>query len=79
VVNRQTPFGDKHPIRVAQQKMIDEVPHCYPGPDYDTMTSGDFHDGIHLSAQGCWTAAQKWSDAISPSFLSNSQPWLPGY
>ena len=49
------------------------------GVDYDTLAAGDTHDGIHLSAQGCWTAAQKWADAISPGFLANSQPWLPGY
>jgi len=79
VVNRQTPFGDKHAVRTAQQRMINEVAHCYAGPDYDTFVAGDTYDGIHLSAQGCWSAAQKWADAISPGFLSTSQPWLPGY
>ncbi|HYE99612.1 MAG TPA: sialate O-acetylesterase [Planctomycetota bacterium] len=76
VVNRQTAMGNRA-IRDAQERMIREVPHCYPGPDYDTLAPSDTHDGVHLSAQGCWTAARKWADALGDGFFSASRPYVP--
>ena len=59
--------------------MISQVPNCFAGPDYDTMAPGDRYDGIHLSEQGCWAAAQKWADALNGGFFSSSQPYLPTF
>ena len=77
-MNRQTPAGNVG-IRTAQQRMINEVPNCFAGPDYDTMAPEDRYDGTHLSEQGCWTAAQKWADALNGGFFSSSQPYLPTF
>jgi hypothetical protein len=78
VVNRHTPGGNAG-IRQAQQRMVNEVPNCFNGPDYDTLAPADRYDGIHLSEQGCWAAAQKWADAVNGSFFSASQPYLPSF
>ncbi len=78
VVNRHTPSGNAG-IRAAQMKMINEVPNCFTGPDYDTLAPGDRTDGIHLSADGCWAAASKWAAALDSAFFSNSQPYLPTF
>lgn len=78
VVNRHTPSGNTG-IRDAQMRMVNEVPNCFVGPDYDTLAPGDRYDGIHLSEQGCWAAAQKWADALNDGFFSSSQPYLPTF
>ena len=79
VVNRHTPGGNAG-IRTAQMRMINEVPNCFTGPDYDTLAPADRYDGIHLSEQGCWAAAQKWADAVNGGgFFSSSQPYLPSF
>ena len=78
VVNRHTPAGNAG-IRQAQQRMVNEVPNCFNGPDYDTLAPADRYDGIHLSEQGCWAAAQKWADALNGGFFSLSQPYLPSF
>jgi len=80
VVNRATPPpGSNTGIRAAQQRMIDEVSNCFAGPDYDTMAPADRYDGVHLSEQGCWTAAQMWANALNGAFFSSSQPYLPTF
>jgi len=78
VVNRHTPGGNAG-IRTAQQRMINEVPNCFTGPDYDTLAPADRYDGIHLSEQGCRAAAQRWADALHGGFFSSSQPYLPSF
>jgi hypothetical protein len=79
VVNRHTPGGNAG-IRQAQQRMVSEVAHCFNGPDYDTLAPADRYDGIHLSDQGCWAAAQKWADAVNGGgFFGSSQPYLPSF
>jgi len=78
VVNRHTPSGNTG-IRDAQMRMVNEVPNCFVGPDYDTLAPDDRYDGIHLSEQGCWAAAQKWADALNGGFFSSSQPYLPTF
>ena len=40
VVNRHHASGNAG-IRAAQMKMINEVPNCFTGPDYDTLAPGD--------------------------------------
>jgi hypothetical protein len=40
VVNRQG-FKDKHQVRRAQERMVHEMPHCFAGPDYDTLDAED--------------------------------------
>jgi len=78
VVNRHTPSGNTG-IRDAQMRMVSEVPNCFVGPDYDTLAPDDRTDGVHLSEQGCWAAAQKWADALNSGFFSSSQPYLPAF
>ena len=76
VVNRATPYLDRPAVRNAQERMAQSA-NCFAGPDYDTMAPADRTDGVHLSAQGCWTAAGKWADALTTSFFSSSTPYLP--
>lgn len=77
VVNRQTPPGGKSQIRAAQERMLREVPHAFPGPDYDTLSKADRYDGIHLGAEGLARAAQLWADALTPDFFQKTHPCLP--
>jgi len=77
VVNRQTPPGDRTQIRLAQERMLREVPHTFPGPDYDTLAEADRYDGIHLSTTGLSQAARLWADALTPAFFQQVRPCLP--
>jgi xylan 1,4-beta-xylosidase len=77
VVNRQTPYSDRVAIREAQERMIRETPHCFPGPDYDHLTAEDRPDRIHLSPSGAEKAARMWADALDSRFFQRSVPSLP--
>lgn len=76
VVNRQT-GGGRTQIRRAQERMLRDVPHTFPGPDYDTLAKADRYDGIHLSAEGLPRAAKLWADALTPQFFQTVRPCLP--
>ncbi|HTI71255.1 MAG TPA: sialate O-acetylesterase [Candidatus Limnocylindria bacterium] len=77
VVNRQTPYPQRSVIRQAEERMIREVPHCFPGPDYDRFASEDRPDGIHLGPLGAEKAAQWWAEALDVAFFSQSLPYQP--
>lgn len=77
VVNRQTSPGGKTQIRRAQERMLRDVPHTFPGPDYDTLAKTDRYDDIHFSASGLPRAAQLWADALTPRFFQEARPCLP--
>jgi len=77
VVNRATPPGNKPAIRRAQERMIDEVPHCFAGPDYDTLAKADRYDGVHLSESGMARAAQLWAECLTPTFFQQAVPFQP--
>jgi hypothetical protein len=77
VVNRQTPPGNRVQIRQAQERMIREVPHCFPGPDYDQLLPADRPDKIHLSESGAEKAAQFWADALDTRFFKTAVPFQP--
>ena len=77
VVNRATPPGNKTAIRRAQERMIREVPHCFAGPDYDTLAKAGRYDGIHLSESGMQRAAQLWAEALIPTFFQQAAPFQP--
>ena len=75
VVNRASPPGDRPIIRRVQEQVIREVPHCYRGPDYDTLQKSDRYDAVHFSASGLPHAAQLWADALSPTFFQQAIPY----
>ena len=77
VVNRATPPGNKTAIRHAQERMVRDVPHCYAGPDYDTLAKADRYDGVHLSESGMARAAQLWAEALTPTFFQRAVPCPP--
>ncbi|HTD67936.1 MAG TPA: sialate O-acetylesterase [Candidatus Limnocylindria bacterium] len=77
VVNRASPPGNRPIIRRVQEQMIREVPHCYSGPDYDTLRKRDRYDGVHFSASGLLHAAQLWADALTPRFFQQVTPYQP--
>jgi Carbohydrate esterase, sialic acid-specific acetylesterase len=77
VVNRQTPFHERPAIRLAQERVIRDVPFCFPGPDYDALAPADFSDRIHLSQAGLEPAAQRWAESISTQFLTQARPFQP--
>lgn len=77
VVNRATPPGNKTAIRNAQERMIRDVPHCFAGPDYDTLAKADRYDGVHLSESGMARAAQLWAEALTPAFFQQAVPYQP--
>ena len=77
VVNRATPPGSKTVIRRAQERMIRDVPHCYAGPDYDTLSKAERYDGVHLSESGMEKAAQLWANALTGTFFRQSIPYQP--
>ncbi len=76
VVNRQSPPGGSGQVRRVQERMIREHPHCFPGPDYDTLAREDTTDRIHLSQSGAATAARLWADALDANFFQTSKPLL---
>jgi xylan 1,4-beta-xylosidase len=77
LVNRQTPHPNRTAIRQAQERMIREMAHCFPGPDYDQLADADRYDRIHLSAAGAEQAAQMWAAALDAEFFSRSVPYQP--
>ena len=77
VVNRRSPPGDAAQIRRVQERVIQEVPHCVAGPDYDTFGEGDTVDKIHLSEAGARKAARLWADAMDADFFKAAVPLPP--
>lgn len=77
VVNRASPPGNRPIIRRVQEQVIREVPHCYAGPDYDTLRKSDRYDAVHFSASGLPHAAQLWADALTPKFFQEATPYQP--
>ena len=77
VVNRASPPGHRPIIRRVQEQMIREVPHCYAGPDYDTLRRSDRYDAVHFSASGLPHAAQLWAEALTPKFFQQVLPYQP--
>jgi len=78
VINRQMPFLRDVQIRRVQERMAASL-HCFPGPDYDSMTDLDRPDKIHLSIGGQRKAARLWAAALNRQFFQNSKPWLPDF
>lgn len=79
VVNRASPPGNRPIIRRVQERMIREVPHCFAGPDYDTLHSSDRYDAVHFSASGLPNAAKVWADALTPEFFRRATPYQANY
>jgi len=77
VVNRQSPPDGFGQIRRVQERVIKECPHCFAGPDYDTLAKEDTVDKVHLSESGERKAAQLWADALTPEFFQKATPLLP--
>jgi hypothetical protein len=77
VVNRASPPGHRPIIRRVQERMIREVPHCYAGPDYDTLRPSDRYDAVHFAASGLPHAAQLWANALTPRFFQETRPFQP--
>jgi hypothetical protein len=74
VVNRQSPPDGLGQIRRVQERMIQEYPHCFPGPDYDTLDKKDTLDKVHLSESGARKAAQLWAEALDTEFFKVAVP-----
>ncbi|MES2571800.1 MAG: sialate O-acetylesterase, partial [Verrucomicrobiota bacterium] len=74
VINRQSPPDGFGQIRRVQNRMIQEHPHCFPGPDYDTFSKADTVDRVHLSEAGARKAAQLWADALNADFFKAAAP-----
>jgi xylan 1,4-beta-xylosidase len=74
VVNRQSPPDGGGQVRRVQDRVIKEYPHCYPGPDYDTLGKEDTVDRVHLSEAGEKKAARFWADAVNANFLRSVEP-----
>ncbi len=74
VVNRQSPPDSAGRIRRVQDRMVKEYPHCFPGPDYDTLGKEDTTDKVHLSEAGEKKAARMWADALDAYFFETSIP-----
>ncbi len=77
VVNRQSPPDGFGQIRRVQDRIIKEVPHCFPGPDYDTLAKEDTTDKVHLSESGARKAARLWADALDADFFKTAMPLQP--
>jgi hypothetical protein len=59
-----------------QERMIRQ-PHCFAGPDYDTLAKADRPDDIHLGLAGQAHAARLWAEALDAAFFRTAQPWVP--
>ncbi|HTH45903.1 MAG TPA: sialate O-acetylesterase [Candidatus Limnocylindria bacterium] len=79
VVNRATPPDTRRTIREVQERVIREVPYCFPGPDYDTLAPADRYDGVHLSAPGLTNAARLWAQALPAGFFQKVKPYQPDF
>lgn len=77
VVNRQSPPNGFGQIRRVQDRVIKEHPHCFPGPDYDTLAQEDTTDKVHLSESGAKKAARLWADALDADFFRAAAPLAP--
>ncbi len=77
VVNRANPPGTRTTIREVQERVIREIPFCFPGPDYDTLAPVDRYDGVHLSAPGLTNAARLWAEALPAAFFQRVKPYQP--
>lgn len=77
VVNRQSPPAGPNLVRRVQERVAREIPHCFPGPDYDTLAPADRPDGIHLGEAGATKAAELWAGALDEGFFRTATP-LPG-
>ncbi|MES2707689.1 MAG: sialate O-acetylesterase [Verrucomicrobiota bacterium] len=77
VVNRQSPPGSGGRIRRIQDRMILEFPHCFPGPDYETLAPEDTVDKVHLSESGAKKAAGLWTEALTAEFFKSAAPLPP--
>ena len=77
VVNRASPPGNRPIIRRVQEQVIREVPHCYCGPDYDTLRKTDRYDGVHFAASGLPHAAEIWAKALTTDFFRHVTPYQP--
>ncbi|MCW3052971.1 MAG: hypothetical protein JWN14_2141 [Chthonomonadales bacterium] len=77
VVNRQSPPDGFGQIRRVQERMIKEVPNCFPGADYDTLAKEDTVDRVHLSESGEKKAARLWAEALNVHFFNTAMPLLP--
>ncbi len=77
IVNRQMPFLRDAQIRRVQERMI-RMPHCFAGPDYDTLPKEARPDDIHLGLNGQARAARLWAESLDDQFFKSSKPWVPG-
>jgi len=77
VVNRQSPPNGLGMVRPAQERLIRNDPHCFPGPDYDTLAPGDRPDKIHLGPSGAAKAARLWAEALDDHFFKTAAPTPP--
>ncbi|MEJ6579835.1 MAG: sialate O-acetylesterase [Akkermansiaceae bacterium] len=77
VVNRQSPPDAFGQIRRVQERMINEFPNCFPGPDYDTLDKQDKVDAIHLSESGAQKVARLWANALDADFYKTAAPLPP--
>lgn len=64
---------------LAQNQIISNVPYCFHGPELwqkDGDASQFIGDFLHYSTTGQVTFGQMWAGSITPSFRSNSIPYL---
>jgi hypothetical protein len=74
MVNRQSPPDGFGQVRRVQDRVIRELPFCFPGPDYDTLAKEDTVDRVHLSESGERKAARMWADALTADFFKAAVP-----
>ena len=52
-------------IRAAQERLPEEIPNVFPGPDTDTIAGDRFRpDGCHFTARGIAAQARLWVEAL---------------
>ena len=74
VVNRQSPPDGVGQVRRVQDRVIKELPFCFPGADYDTLAREDTVDRVHLSQSGERKAARMWAEALTADFFKAASP-----
>lgn len=62
-------------VKIAQKRMLSEIPHTFLGADLETVVGGNYRwDGIHFNFAGLEEAANRWNDALTNDFFKQTTP-----
>ena len=72
-------YGQGSPAIIsAQNRLINEVPNVFPGPETDNITGPENRpDEIHLIGPGFFRFIESWEQRLTTAFFENAIPFTP--